>query len=391
MASGNWGFAARSAAFSATVFFGLGIYLPFFPPWLEGRGFSDAEIAIIIATPLFVRLVLTPLLVGVADRLPGLRAAAALYALIATLSVALLIIVPGFWPILILSAIAVILWNTLMPFSEAVILVGARDHGIDYGRVRLWGSVGFIAANFIAAAVVARGSGDAVLVLLAIAFFAGSVVGLALPGVGVAGPQPAGFRQAFTDPTLRRAILAGSLLLGGHGAYYAFGSIYWQSLGFSQTLIGGLWAFGVVAEVALFWGAKLLPGWGARRFFIAACIGALIRWLAFPFATSPIAALALQSLHAVSFGLAHLGVIMAIAAVATRGHTARLQAAHQFVGGLVLAISTAAAGPLFKLSPDVAFWAMAALALPALAFAYGLRRGLQPQSAAGGGSTRAPE
>ena len=35
---------------------------------------------------------------------------------------------------------------------------------------------------------------------------------------------------------------AGSLVLGSNGAYYAFGSLFWQSHGFSGRLIGSLWA-----------------------------------------------------------------------------------------------------------------------------------------------------
>ena len=195
----------------------------------------------------------------------------------------------------------------------------------------------------------------------------------------------------LADPILRPALIAGSLVLGSNGAYYAFGSLFWQSHGFSGRLIGSLWAFSVVAEIALFWAAKLLPGWGARRFVMAACAGALLRWVLFPFATSPAAALALQALHAATYGLAHLGVMMAIGAFAAEGNTARLQAAYALLNGLFLAFTMAAAGPLFRLSPVAAFWAMAIFALPALFLAAGLPRGLQPQSSARGGSTSAPE
>jgi PPP family 3-phenylpropionic acid transporter len=190
---------------------------------------------------------------------------------------------------------------------------------------------------------------------------------------------------------LRSALIAGGLVLGSNGAYYAFASLYWASHGFSAGVIGALFAFSVVAEVALFWAAKLLPGWGARRFLILAAVGALVRWLLFPFATTPAAALVLQALHALTFGAAHLGVMMAIGAVGVPGHTARLQGVHQLVSGFSLAVATLAAGPLYRLSPASAFIAMALVAAPGLFLALRLRPGLQPQSAALGGSTVAPE
>jgi PPP family 3-phenylpropionic acid transporter len=205
------------------------------------------------------------------------------------------------------------------------------------------------------------------------------------------GGEAIGLRYALSDPTLRRALIAANLVLGGHGAFYAYGSLFWQSQGFGSGLIGVLWAYSVAVEIAVFWAAKLLPGWGARRFILAGCIGAIVRWLLFPFATLPVAALALQTLHAATFGLSYLGVMMAIGAVAVPGHTARLQAAHQFIGGVTMATTMAAAGPLFGLSPILPFWAMAALAVVGLVIAYGLQRGLQPQRAGTGGSTSAPE
>jgi PPP family 3-phenylpropionic acid transporter len=124
---------------------------------------------------------------------------------------------------------------------------------------------------------------------------------------------------------------------------------------------------------------------------LAGCAGALLRWVLFPFATAPLAAFALQTLHAATFGLSHLGIMMAIGAVAAPGHTARLQAAHQVIGGLMLAAAMAGSGPLFRVSPVLAFSAMSAAAAAALALAYALPRGLQPQRLGAGGSKSAPE
>ena len=190
-----------------------------------------------------------------------------------------------------------------------------------------------------------------------------------------------------------KAVLDSRLLtLGAHGVFYTFGTLYWQSKGFSGGLIGALWAYSVAVEVTLFgFVKKLLPSWGARRFILAGAAGALIRWSLFPFATAPVAAFALQSLHGATFGLTHLGIMMAIGAVATPGHTARLQAAYQFCHGSMMAAAIVAAGPLFRISPIVAFLAAAAVSLPALYLANGLPRGLQPQSARSGGETSAPE
>lgn len=389
---GRTGFSARTAAFCFVLFGAIGVLMPFYPLWLAGRGFSDSAIAAIIAAPLLLRALLSPALAGGADRLPSLGTACVLYSLLAIVLFAGVAPTSGFWPILLLSTGALVFLNTQVPLADAIILAGVRSHGIDYARVRLWGSVGFVAASLIGAEILRRTSVDAVYWMILASFALTAAVAAGLPRVtrtAIATAAP-GFRHAFSDPTLRSALLAGGLVIGSHGAYQTFSSIYWRQLGFGEATIGALWGFSVVVEVSLFWLARHLPGWGARHFLLVGGAGALVRWVLFPLADVPAAAFPLQMLHAASFASNHLGVMMAIGAVATPGHTARLQAAHQLVSGLLLAGTTFASGPLFRISPQAAFWAMAAMAAAGLLFAARVGRP-QPQSLGEGGSTVAPE
>jgi PPP family 3-phenylpropionic acid transporter len=387
-------YAVRAAAFSATFFFANGAYMPFFPIWLASKHLGPSEISIILALPLLIRILLTPLLVGLADRLPNLRVASTLYAFLTAALFIVPIFYANFWTILIFTGAGLVFWSAVGPFTEATILYGVREHGVDYGRVRLWGSAGFMCGSLVAAAAVQRFSGDSVLAVLVLAYLTSGLIALLSPRV----PSPPataekfGVKKAFANPTLRRALIAGTLTLGAHGVFYSFGTLYWQSNGFSSALIGALWAYSVAVEVSLFAVVRrLLPHWGARRFILAGGIAGLVRWSLFPFATVPVAAFALQTLHGATFGMTHLGIMMAIGAVSTPGHTARLQAAYQFCHGSMMAIAMAAAGPLFRLSPIAAFLAAAAVALPSMYLANGLPRGLQPQSAGSGGDTKAPE
>jgi MFS transporter, PPP family, 3-phenylpropionic acid transporter len=390
---GATGFAVRAAAFSVAVFFANGAYIPFFPIWLSARGMGEAEIGLLVAAPLLARILFTPLVVGAADSFPSLRSAAAFYSVVAGLVFAMLAFVSGFWPILLFSALSMLMWSAQGPISDATTMYGVRKHGIDYARVRLWGSLGFMGGTLAGAAAVERVGEEAVLPVIAVSYILAGAFAMVSPRVPTAavGGETVGMRRALFDPTLRRALIAGNLVLGGHGAFYAFGSLFWQTQGFSGSLIGVLWAYSVAAEVAVFWVAKLLPGWGARRLILMGSAAALFRWSFFPFATDPLSAFALQTLHAASFGLTHLGIMMAIGAVTMPGHTARLQAAHQLIGGVMLATAMAGSGPLFRISPLLAFSAMSAAALLGLVIALGLRRGLQPQTIGSGGSTTTPE
>ena len=380
--AGQQAFASRIAAFFGAIFFAVGVYLPFFPVWLAEQGLSEAEIALIIAAPFFIRAVLSPTLALLADLFKDLNVAAGVYGLAAAVLFALLAFVTGFWPILFLSALAMVFWSALIPIGDALAVVGVRQHGIDYGRVRLWGSVMFIVANFATAEILRTASEDGVFGLQVASLTAAALIAFWLPGVKSDGSvgAPARFGELIADPQLRFAVLAGSLILGAHAAYYAFGSIYWRELGFSARTIGALWAFSVVIEVGLFWAAKKMTGWGARRFMIAAGLAAMVRWALFPFATMPVTAFALQGLHALTFAAAYLAIIMSIGATSAPGHTARLQAGFQLFSGVLTAIATVAAGPLFGLHPVAPFWLMAAMGGGGLVLAFRLRRGMRPSA-----------
>ena len=202
-----------------------------------------------------VRILVSPALVGLADRLPSLRVAGALYAFLAAALFVVPLFASGFWPILLFTGAALMFWSALGPFSEAVILFGVRQHGIDYARVRLWGSAGFMAGSLAAARGRAafrrrRGACRA----------RRRLCGRRRDGAAVAARAGAARRVGEVRPEegvspIRRfaaRLIAGTLTLGAHGVFYTFGTLYWQANGFSGALIGALWAYSVAVEVTLF-------------------------------------------------------------------------------------------------------------------------------------------
>jgi PPP family 3-phenylpropionic acid transporter len=65
-------FARRLGLLYAALFFVVGCYLPFMPVWLHWRSLDAGEIAVLLAAPLFTRIVFTPL-IGFAADLAGSR------------------------------------------------------------------------------------------------------------------------------------------------------------------------------------------------------------------------------------------------------------------------------------------------------------------------------
>ena len=58
----------RYAVFYGAVFLAVGIYLPFWPVFLKGRGLSAAEIGLLFALASWLRIVSMPAVAQIADR-----------------------------------------------------------------------------------------------------------------------------------------------------------------------------------------------------------------------------------------------------------------------------------------------------------------------------------
>lgn len=101
-----------------------------------------------------------------------------------------------------------------------------------------------------------------------------------------------------------------------------------EDVGYSKTLIGQLWALGVIAEVLVFlFMHHLLRQFGARTVLITSLLLAALRWILignFP-ASLPVL-LCAQLLHAATFGTFHAAAIHLVHHYFTGRHQGRGQA-----------------------------------------------------------------
>src|SRR5262249_46540336 len=122
---------------------------------------------IVGAVPMLVRVVVTPAIAFAADR-GGDRRRFLVGLTWAGLACMLLLGRCGsFWPILLLAALFAVAAATVLPLTETVAMGGVRGVGLDYGRMRLWGSLSFIAASFWGGLAVSRLGAPAVVWLMA--------------------------------------------------------------------------------------------------------------------------------------------------------------------------------------------------------------------------------
>lgn len=300
------------SAFYAATFLVTGIQLPFWPVWLASRGLTAREIGVLLAGAIWVKVLATPAIGALADKMGGRRMLMGALAAAALAAYAGLLPAGTFWLLILLNLVALTSQSALMPLGDTITLAAARSEGLDYGRIRLWGSVSFIFASIASGATLASSSGERVLPLVLGASVLVLLACLFIPTIrpveGAA--RIVGIRAVAGDLRFWIFILAATALQASHQVYYGFGTLYWRALGFSDTTIGWLWAEGVLAEILLFWqGGRLLARLGPVGLMVLGGVAGILRWsLAGALVWLPFIA-ALQLLHAFTFGASHLGAM----------------------------------------------------------------------------------
>jgi PPP family 3-phenylpropionic acid transporter len=406
-------FAWRLGLLYAALFLVVGCYLPYLPVWLDWRELGADQIAVLLAAPLFTRILFTPIISFAADRAGGRRRIVIALAWASLVSFLLLWAADGFWQMLAATVLLAISWTTIMPLIETVAVSGIRAGVLDYGRVRLWGSLSFIAASFGSGLVIGKIGPQIVLPILvaatALLVVAAHLLPRELQRRGATAPSRLRGLKLEDAVGLVRAplfllfLLAASLIQSSHALYYSFGTLNWRAQGIPDGVIGLLWSVGVIAEVALFAvSGRVIALSGSARLLMLAGIAACLRWAAMAFDPPVLTTGLLQTLHAMSFGAAHLAAIHFMTHAVPEDRAATAQGVYAaVVAGLALGMVTIACGPLYRAFAGEAYAAMAILALAGAAAAWRLMRlwrgGLivgaataQPQSAASGGKIVAP-
>lgn len=385
------GFVVRLACFFAATFLVTGVKGTYLPVWLDWRGLSAPQISAVVALPLLLRIVATPVVGFAADRFGDHRKVVIGLAWLSFVLIVLLVPTAGFWPILVLTLALALSSSSIMPLAETVAMAGLKA-GHDYGRMRLWGSVSFIAASFAAGIGVENLGAVSVVPMMAVAALLAMLAAHALPKPPPAAPSDDSPRRridlAEVARLLRRPEIAIFLLAVGaiqaaHAVFYTLGVLHWRDQGLSPVTISFLWAIGVVAEIGLFACSRaVVVRVGAVGLILAAGAAAVARWLAMAFDPPLWALMGLQGLHGLTYGAAHLGAVHFLAAAVPREQAGTAQSLYATVAyGILLGIATMASGAVYPILGGKAYLGMAALAAVGLAAGLALRRIGAPRGA----------
>jgi PPP family 3-phenylpropionic acid transporter len=287
----------------------LGAYTPYVGRWVDALGHGGYVVGGMLGLWYATRIVAPPAWAALTGRSarPG-RWFVAGCALSAA-AFACFLVTRSAWALLATMAVFGLFYNAVMPQFEAMTLTALGPRPERYGRLRVWGSVGFLVVAGSYGALLDR-FGGTTFPLLALPLFA-LMLGCAWPHRDDRPPPPAPVPvdagHLWRRPGVRRFLLVALLMQVGFGPFYVFYTLHLQAAGHSGATVGALWALGVAIEIALFWHApKLIAGFGAAR-LLQLCIAAtIVRWLLVAFFAGSLPAMALaQGMHALSFAMFH--------------------------------------------------------------------------------------
>ena len=296
----------------AMLFAMVATAFPYMQLFLRGRGFSMAEVGYLQG---FMALAGVCGAVGIgylADRVGRrivLIGCVAIYAVL----LPVLNTVSVFLPAALLAAGVGLFLRTSIPITDAI-AAGELPHAArNYGRVRIWGSVGFIVTLLCirAGSLIDESSSTSIMIPMLVTAFLCLVSSVCLPDSHRARdhPRPAAGEGGHFDAVFWVFLVGtGMHALGMSSCYYFFTNYLRDVLKMDQA--AWVWAIGPTAEIPmLFCGGWFIRRWGIRWMLVISMAAVSVRVCIVGLVPHLGAVLAAQLLHALTFGLFHAASI----------------------------------------------------------------------------------
>ena len=363
---------SRLGAWYFAYFAAAGVFLPYFSAYLFDRGLDARAVGVLFAALTVTKLV-TPWLWGyAADRSGSRKRVVCVASAGALLAFAAVAASPGFWPLFAALVVFGFFWQGALPQFEALTLARLGERAARYVHVRLWGSVGYVAAVTGGGALLESFSLANVPVFVLAGLLLVTAAALAIPADSRPRSTPAaecselGTRPAIPG-WLVAFFLASLAMQASHGAFYTFFTPFLLDHGYRPGGIGALWALGVVCEIVLFafFAHRWIERFAVEWLLVGCFAAAVVRWVVTAtLAADPVWLTASQVLHAATFGLHHAIAMYVLRRAFRDRHLGRAQAVYASVSfGAGSALGSLVAGQLWaSFGGEAAFFGAAVLA-----------------------------
>ncbi len=376
-----WPFAVMSAAYYGHI----GFFNPYLPLWLKELDLPLFTISLLTSVQAATRL-FAPYGWGWLSDTTGERIKLLRYSSV----MALICSVGLMWHSMVSSSVmwltAVLLLmfthtSSMIPMTEAamahMVSSGGSLDAKRYGRIRVWGSIGFLVTVFAAGWWFERfGIGHfPYLTLATLALVMVSVWQLphSKEGSVQRGAQPP-IKPVLAQSEVRWFFVSLFFHALSHMSIYIFMSLYLDELGYSKTFIGVMWALSVLVEIVWFYTqGRWLGKFKLRTWLVIAAMGTVVRMLAMATAAEFLWVLILaQALHALTFAAHHTVCIALVSHYFPGGLRGRGQALFTVIGYGLTGVTAGFAGGWLSTHFGLhsVFWAASACAFLAMGAAW---------------------
>ncbi|WP_240229747.1 MFS transporter [Devosia lacusdianchii] len=320
--------AVRTGLFYATLFTSGAVSNPFLPIWLSERGIGTAEIGVINAAPIFAMIVINLIVGRLADRASDWRTVIVIGSILAAIPPIFLLFMDSYVAVIILWTLVIVPFQAIAPVVDAAAYRMARRTGMDFGAIRVWGTIGFVVVTLLAGVVLDRLGPQAFIPLLIAVSVIRALMSLGLPLFRAPdeymrpmhpidapiNPLIAIRLGQMWRPWFLLTLIGASLLHGSHMMQMGFGALIWAEEGIPGWVIGILWAVAPTAEIlAMVFFERITKRFAARHLILLGCIAGAIRWWGFALEPDIWVLVLLQTLHLATVGLTFLGITNFIA------------------------------------------------------------------------------
>jgi PPP family 3-phenylpropionic acid transporter len=373
----------RLSSFYLFYFAALGALIPFWTLYLSSLGFNSIQIGQLMAIPTATKIIAPYIWGWLGDHMGKRMAIVRTGSLLAFLTFLLVFWFTDYGGLALAMSLFSFFWNAVLPQVEVVTFHYLKDETPKYSRIRVWGSVGFVVAVTALGYVVDSLGPSSILPVLALLYLGIWAASLLIPEneeEPSTSDEPLKSIGSFLlQPGILAFFSACLLMQMSHGTYYTFYSIYLESQGYSKSLIGELWALGVVAEVVvyIFFMHAALMRFGAIRLLMFSLLLAALRWILIgSFSAYLPVLLFAQLLHAATFGIFHAAAIHSVHHRFPRMLLGRGQALYSSVSfGLGGTLGSLSSGYLWEyFGSFTSFFVSALLALAAFWIIYAAYR-----------------
>lgn len=369
----GWTLGYSLGSFYFCYFAVLGAVVPYMSLYLESIDFDSKQIGMLMSTLLITKLIAPNFWGYVIDRRSVNNPEFGIQALIISLVICCLFfgslnLTKQFWMIAICMFGYSFFWNAVLPQTEAIVYNYLGENRFRYGLIRLWGSIGFILIVLLLGWLIDQHGIHILISIVTGIFVLLALNSLLLKKVTVQQtPQieTGNIWQLFT-PQIIIVLSLGAIGQMTHAPFYTFFSIYLESYGYSKTMIGWLWALGVIMEVGVFLYAHLLLArFNIFNLLMLCFVMTAVRWWIIASFPESLSLLSIgQALHAISFGFYHATASQIINAQFRGKFQVRGQALYSSITfGLGGAIGTLASGYLWAALPGTTVFMLCAIVM----------------------------